>query len=98
MLAPDSSVSALSQKAAGGFFVLAEVFMPPRPTLEADDLVTPARAAELLGVEPNLVRVWIHRHRIEPLGTLGRWPVYDYNAIAAVDASMRRKREARYAA
>ena len=98
MLIPDGSVSALTLKGAGGFFVLAEVLMHPRPTLEPDDLVTPARAAELLGIEANLVRVWIHRHRIEPLGTLGRWPVYDYNAIAAVDASMRRKREARVAA
>ena len=35
--------------------------MPPRPTLEPDDLVTPTQAAELLGVDPNLVRVWIHR-------------------------------------
>ena len=78
--------------------------MPPRPTLEPDDLVTPTRAAELLGVDANRVRVWIHRsesiigRKIEPLGTLGRWPVYDYNEIAAVDAAMRRKQEAREAA
>lgn len=76
----------------------AGVTLPPRPTLEPDDLVTPARAADLLGVEANLVRVWIHRYGIEPLGTLGRWPVYDYNEIAAVDAALRRKREARQAA
>ena len=98
MLRPDGSVSALSQKAEGGFFVLAGVGMPPRPTLEPDDLVTPTEAAALLGVEPNLVRVWIHRNGIEPLGTLGRWPVYDFNEIAAVDAALRRKREARAAA
>ena len=72
--------------------------LAPRPTLEADDLVTPAQAAALLGVDPNCVRVWIHRNGIEPLGTLGRWPVYDYNEIAAVDAALRRKREARAAA
>jgi hypothetical protein len=95
MLRPDSSVSALSLKAAGGFFASAGVSMAPRPTLEPDDLVTPAQAASLLGVDPNLVRVWIHRHGIKPLGTLGRWLVYDYNDIAAVDAALRRKREAR---
>lgn len=76
----------------------AGVTMPARPTLEPDDLVTPAQAAALLGVDPNLVRVWIHRHGIEPLGTLGRWQVYDFNEIAAVDAALRRKREARAAA
>jgi len=97
MLISSSSVSALSLKAAGGFFVSAGVSMPPRLTLEPDDLVTPARAAALLGVEPNLVRVWIHRNGIESLGTIGRWPVYDYNEIAAVDAALRRKREARAA-
>lgn len=70
----------------------------PRPTLEPDDLVTPTRAAALLGVEANLVRVWIHRHGLEPLGTVGRWPVYDYNEIAAIDAARRRKQEAREAA
>lgn len=98
MLMATSSVSALSLKAAGGFFVLAGVTLPPRPTLEAGDLVTPAQAARILGVDPNLVRVWIHRHGIESLGTLGRWQVYDYNEIAAVDAAQRRKREAREAA
>jgi Helix-turn-helix domain len=98
MLTPSRSVSALSLKAAGGFFVPAGGVMPPRPTLQPDDLVTPAQAAELLGVEPNLVRVWIHRHGIEPLGTVGRWRVYDYNEIAAIDASLRRKREAKEAA
>jgi hypothetical protein len=50
------------------------------------------------------VRTWIERspgitgRKIEPLGTLGRWPAYDYNEIAAVDAALRRKREARQAA
>ena len=72
--------------------------MPPRPTLEPDDLVTPARAAQLLGVKPGTVRQWILRHGIEPLGALGRWQVYDFNEIAAVDAALRRKREAREAA
>lgn len=75
--------------------------MPPRPTLEADDLVTPAQAGRLLGVPAGTVRIWIHRseeilgRKVEPLGRLGRWPAYDYNDLAALDAVMRRKREAR---
>ena len=72
--------------------------MPPRPTLEPDDLVTPARAGLLLGIPASTVRTWIERYGIEQLGALGRWPAYDYNEIAAVDAALRRKREARQAA
>ena len=72
--------------------------MPPRRDMEPDDLVTPARAAGLLGVPAGTVRQWILRNGIEPLGVIGRWPAYDYNEIAAVDARLRRKREAREAA
>ncbi len=67
--------------------------MSPRPALEPDDLVTPARAGSLLGVPPSTVRTWISRYGLEPLGCLGRWPAYDYRDIAAVDARLRRKRE-----
>lgn len=70
-------------------FSCAGVIMPPRVTLEADDLVTPAAAAKLLGVPASTVRTWIQRYRIEQLGTLGRWPAYDYQAIAAVEAARR---------
>jgi hypothetical protein len=76
------------------------VMMPPRPTLEPDDLVTPTKAAELLGVPAATVRSWIHRsedilgRKIEPLGTVGRWPVYDFNEIAAIDAIMRQRKNA----
>lgn len=99
-----SSVSALSLTAAGGFFVPAEVALPPRLTLEPDDLVTPAQAGRILGVPASTVRTWIDRsesiigRKVEPLGPLGRWPAYDYNDLAALDAAMRRKREARQAA
>ena len=72
--------------------------VPPRLTLEPDDLVTPVQAGRILGVPASTVRTWIDRYGIEPLGTLGRWPAYDYNEIAAVDAALRRKREAREAA
>lgn len=73
--------------------------MPPRPTLEADDLVTPSRFARMAGVAPGTVRVWIHRSRdiigrkVEPLGCLGRWPAYDWNDLAALDAEMRRRQQ-----
>jgi len=82
----------------------AGVVMPPRLTLEPDDLVTPAQFGRITGVPASTVRTWIERspaiigRKIEPLGTLGRWPAYDYNDLAAVDAAMRRKREARQAA
>ncbi len=78
--------------------------MPPRLTLEPDDLVTPTQAARILGVPASTVRTWIERspsiigRKIKPLGNLGRWPAYDFNDIAAVDARLRRKREAREAA
>ena len=83
---------------AGTFSCLPGVTMATRPTLEPDDLVTPSRAAELLGVPSGTVRQWILRYGLQPLGSLGRWPAYDYNDIAAVDARMRRKREAGSAA
>ncbi len=60
--------------------------------------MTPAQAARLLGVPPGTVYSWIHRNGIKPLGNLGRWPAYDFNDIASVDAALRRKREAREAA
>jgi len=66
--------------------------------MEPDDLVTPARAAELLGVPVGTVYSRISRAGIQPLGRLGRWPAYDYREIAAVDARLRRKREAGSAA
>lgn len=78
--------------------------MPPRPTLEPDDLVTPGRASEMLGIPVNRLRVWIHRsedilgRKIGPLGQLGRWPVYDFNDLAALDAEMRRRQRQREAA
>lgn len=62
--------------------------MPPRATLEPDDLVTPTGAARILRTSPSTVRTWIERNGIEPLGRIGRWPVYDYNEIAAVKARM----------
>lgn len=103
-LVPTRSIAAPSLTAEGGFLLLAGVTVPPRPTLEADDLVTPAQASRILGVPAGRVRIWIHRseeilgRKVEPLGQLGRWPAYDYNDIAALDAAMRRKREARAAA
>jgi hypothetical protein len=75
------------------------VTMPPRATLEADDLVTPTVFGRTIGVPAPTVRSWIHRsedilgRKVESLGTLGRWPAYDWNDLAALDAEMRRRRE-----
>ena len=94
----------VSSLAACGRFLRAGVVMPPRLTLEPDDLVTPTQFGNAIGVPASTVRTWIERsasiigRKIEPLGTLGRWPAYDYNDLAAVDAAMRRKRETRVAA
>ena len=87
-----------SSVAAGGFFAFRGVTLPPRLTLQPDDLMTPVQIGRALGVPASTVRTWIDRYGIESLGTLGRWPAYDYNEIAAVDAALRRKREARAAA
>ena len=65
--------------------------VPPRPGLQPDDLVTPSQAAAILHVPAETIRTWIRRYEIESLGKLGRWPVYDYREIAAVQARMRRK-------
>lgn len=75
--------------------------MPLRATLEPGDLVTPGEASVQLGVPVNRLRVWIHRsleilgRKVEPLGTLGRWPAYDFNDLAALDAEMRRRQRQR---
>jgi hypothetical protein len=83
--------------AASGPFCFPGVIMPPRPTLHPDDLVTPTRAGQQLGVKPSTVRTWIERYGIEPLGHLGRWPAYDFNDIAAVQAKRRRDAQSRAA-
>jgi hypothetical protein len=76
-------------------FSFQEVIMPPRPTLQADDLVTPTQFARPLRLNPATVRSWIHRsekmigRKVEPLGQLGRWPAYDYNDLAELDAASR---------
>jgi hypothetical protein len=78
-----------------GIFASAGVIMPPRATLEPGDLVTPTAFATLTGVPASTVRTWIQRsteilgRKVEPLGTLGRWPAYDYNDLAALEAAMR---------
>jgi uncharacterized protein YjcR len=68
--------------------------MAPRRTLEPGDLVTPTQAARMLAVNPVTVRSWIHRYGLEPLGNLGRWPAYDFNEIATVEAALRRSEAA----
>lgn len=71
--------------------------MPPRPTLEAGDLVTPTKFAGQTGLSASTVRTWIQRspqmigRRVEPLGLLGRWPAYDWNDLAALEVAARSK-------
>ena len=60
--------------------------MPPRPGIEPEDIVTPTQAAKHLGVPASTVRTWIERNDVEPLGKIGRWNVYDYREIAAIEA------------
>lgn len=79
----------------------AGVIVPLRPDMEPGDLVTPARAARTFGVPLATMRSWIRRsesiigRKAESLGMLGRWPAYDYEDLADLDAEMRRRREAR---
>jgi hypothetical protein len=71
--------------------------MPPRPTLEPDDLVTPTQFARRTGLSASTVRTWIQRssqmigRKVEPLGPLGRWPAYDWNDLAALEVAARAK-------
>jgi DNA-binding transcriptional MerR regulator len=60
--------------------------MPPRPGIEPEDIVTPSQAARLLGVPASTVRTWIERYGVESLGKIGRWNVYDFREIAAIEA------------
>jgi hypothetical protein len=95
MLTPKFSMPAASREAvAGVLYVPQGVGMPPRPGIEADDLVTPAQAARLLRVPANRVRVWISRYGVEPLGKLGRWNAYDYRELARIDADLRKREPA----
>lgn len=78
--------------------------MPPRPGLEAGDLVTPAQFAEHVpGLNPNTVSQWIRRaeriigRKVEPLGRLGTYRRYDFNDLAALERAMRNRRLTRAA-
>jgi hypothetical protein len=73
--------------------------MPPRRNLDAADLVTPTQFGRQAGIDPNNVRVWIHRsarmigRKVEPLGLLGRWPAYDWNDLAALERASHQKQQ-----
>lgn len=57
--------------------------------MRPQDIVTPTQAAHLFGVPPSTVRSWIHRRRIQPLGRIGRYNVYDLQTLAEVERDMR---------
>lgn len=67
------------------------------PDIAPEEVVTPTQAAERLGVPAGTVRSWISRRGIEPLGAIGRYNVYDYRAIARVEAEMRYRPDAEVA-
>ena len=75
--------------------------LPPRATLEPADLVTPTEFAAKAGLSASTVRTWIERaekiigRKVEPLGNLGRWPAFDWNDLAALERTMRQRRQAR---
>lgn len=96
-LVPKQTCRRSQPEGSGRLFLAPGVTVPPRPTLEPGDLVTPSQAGKLLGIPAGRVRIWIHRYGIKSLGMVGRWPVYDYNELAAIDAQMRRQ-QARAAA
>lgn len=76
--------------------------MPPRPTLDATDLVTPSQFAKRTGLCASTVRTWIQRseqmigRKVEPLGSLGaNRPAFDWNDLAALErASHQRQQKA----
>jgi hypothetical protein len=92
-----------SQISAGGVLVFPPgVIMPLRATLEAADLVTPARfASQVPGLTANQVSTWIRRsegilgRKVEPLGRLGPYETYDWNDLAALEREMHRRQQAR---
>lgn len=76
--------------------------MPPRATLAAIDLVTPARfASQVPGLTAAQVSQWIRRSgriigsKVEPLGHLGPYETYDWNDLAALEREMHRRAQAR---
>lgn len=77
--------------------------MPPRPNLEATDLVTSARFADTAELPRPRVRKWIERseqiigRKVEPLGHLGAYETYDWNDLAELERTMRRRRQQRAA-
>jgi hypothetical protein len=91
-----------TREAYAGILLFARgVTMPPRPTLDATDLVTPTVFARRTSLCASTVRTWIQRseqmigRKVEPLGFLGRWPAFDWNDLAALErASHQRQQKA----
>lgn len=64
--------------------------MPPEidPDIDPSEVVTPSQAAARFGIPAGTVRSWISRRKIEPLGTIGRYNVYDYRVLARIEYEM----------
>lgn len=52
------------------------------------DVVTPSQAAKHFGVKAPTLRQWIHRKGVRPLGKIGRYNVYDFAELAAIEREM----------
>ncbi len=70
--------------------------MPPEstcpdvdPDIDPSEVVTPSQAAKMWDIPAGTVRSWISRRGIKPIGTIGRYNVYDYRELARVEAEMR---------
>ena len=57
--------------------------------MRPEDVVTPSAAAKVFGVPACTVRKWIQRKGVKPLGKIGRYNVYDYAELAAIERDMR---------
>jgi hypothetical protein len=68
--------------------------MPPRPGIDPSDVMTPKQIAAALDVPESTIRVWIHRYKVQRLGQIGRWNVYDFRDLAAIEARLHAQRAA----
>lgn len=61
------------------------------PDDDLDELLTGKEAAEMLGVKPITIRLWVHRGHLRPVGVLtgpGGAHVYAAEDLIAVNAAM----------
>ncbi|MGI5161408.1 hypothetical protein [Microbispora sp. CA-102843] len=62
--------------------------------VQPQDLVTPSQFGAVCGVPAGTVRSWISRKRIQPVGRIGPYNVYDFLELADLEREMRAPDEA----